>query len=462
MIRTQEWGKRAHHGPKTARRHDGEQQITGGADPGRITRGFDIGEIREFTNLMFFIYPPHRFRISTEQQNRMVECDQVGDGRSEASGSNHPNMTVCLIVFHGTPVCDEQLIYAARGNYFTAVSVRQLMARWIILFVLCLFSEVDAFAQSDAAEQGWDAQTMAWVDYGSGRDGFSLFYPTTPVDSACEVVVFLHGYGAYNPMLYGGWISHLVRRGHVVVFPFYQDNLFLPRPEAFTGLAAKAIRKALEWAPQVMYMPTLKRDRIHYIGHSYGGTISAGLAAHSALYQIPEPGAMLLCMPGTGPFSAGQLRDYAGIPLHTVLGLVVGQDDEVVGYSLAERIYQTTPPELRKVFFSLAPQAGSPALSAHHNEAYSLLEELDNGRHNYNYWRGFMVGQTDAHDRNGLWRWFDQLVIEARERAPNSWSADQLATWPFLGEDQDGEPYGPVLMRTAQQPADEPSSKGIH
>ena len=36
------------------------------------------------------------------------------------------------------------------------------------------------------------------------------------------VVVFLHGWGAVNPSVYGGWIDHLARRGYLVLYPAFQ------------------------------------------------------------------------------------------------------------------------------------------------------------------------------------------------------------------------------------------------
>ncbi|MEZ4892408.1 MAG: hypothetical protein R2778_05270 [Saprospiraceae bacterium] len=57
-------------------------------------------------------------------------------------------------------------------------------------------------------------------------DGYWLFEPADPKPDSAEVVVFLHGYGAYNPMAYGKWIKHLVAKGNIVIYPRYQKICF--------------------------------------------------------------------------------------------------------------------------------------------------------------------------------------------------------------------------------------------
>src|SRR5262245_4974237 len=55
--------------------------------------------------------------------------------------------------------------------------------------------------------------------YRQGAQEYWLFEPAKPKPESVPVVVFLHGWGAMNPLLYGGWIEHLVKRGNIVVFP---------------------------------------------------------------------------------------------------------------------------------------------------------------------------------------------------------------------------------------------------
>ena len=88
-------------------------------------------------------------------------------------------------------------------------------------------------------------QSVAFFDGAKYADGYWLFEPADPRPDSAEVVVFMHGYGAYNPMAYGKWIKHLVAKGNIVIYPRYQRNLIMPRPNAFPRYAARGIRDAL-------------------------------------------------------------------------------------------------------------------------------------------------------------------------------------------------------------------------
>ena len=57
-------------------------------------------------------------------------------------------------------------------------------------------------------------------------------------------MVFLHGWFAVNPGFYGAWIDHLVRNGHVVIFPRYQNDVGT-MPQDFLPNAMAAIHDAL-------------------------------------------------------------------------------------------------------------------------------------------------------------------------------------------------------------------------
>ena len=64
--------------------------------------------------------------------------------------------------------------------------------------------------------------------YGSGGTEYHLFEPADPVPERAPVIVFLHGWTAMDPWLYGAWIQHLARRGNVVIHCRYQDSVLTP------------------------------------------------------------------------------------------------------------------------------------------------------------------------------------------------------------------------------------------
>ena len=88
-------------------------------------------------------------------------------------------------------------------------------------------------------------QSVDFQDFAQKADGYWLFEPAAPKPDSAHVIVFVHGYGGYNPMIYGKWIQHLVRQGNIVIYPRYQKNLHSPRPRKFSTNVSQAIRDAL-------------------------------------------------------------------------------------------------------------------------------------------------------------------------------------------------------------------------
>jgi acetyl esterase/lipase len=104
-----------------------------------------------------------------------------------------------------------------------------------------------------ATGPGSSAYTHATVDVRmvrSGGRGWWLFLPESPKPTSAPVIVFCHGWGAMQPGGYRAWIDHLVRRGNIVIFPIYQDNLF-SRPETFLPNAIAAVKDAITQSLEV-------------------------------------------------------------------------------------------------------------------------------------------------------------------------------------------------------------------
>ena len=59
--------------------------------------------------------------------------------------------------------------------------------------------------------------------YGSGAKEYWIIYDDA-VEHSENLVVFLHGHGANNPVCYGGWIRDIAENGHVVVFSKIPDR----------------------------------------------------------------------------------------------------------------------------------------------------------------------------------------------------------------------------------------------
>lgn len=253
-------------------------------------------------------------------------------------------------------------------------------------------------------------QEVVFQDFATDPDGYWLFEPASPRPDSADVIVFLHGYGGYNPMIYGQWIRHLVRKGHIVIFPRYQKNLVFPRPPRFARNCAQAIRDALtELEGEGHVKPRL--DALVFAGHSYGGVIGAKLGVQFEKFNIPKPKGLLLCAPGTGPLTGGRLRSYKHMPSDTKMVIVVSKNDEVVGEKMAKRIFRTaanTPD--RNLLYLYQDLYGQPSLKASHNQSYSLDMEFDSGVRNFTAKRALRIAKVDAVDYGVYWKLLDAMV----------------------------------------------------
>jgi len=257
-------------------------------------------------------------------------------------------------------------------------------------------------------------QTVAFYDASATADGYWLFEPADPKPDSAEVVVFMHGYGAYNPMAYGKWIKHLVAKGNIVIYPRYQKNLLTPRPGAFPANAAKGILDALAYLQTGDHVRP-QTDKVAYIGHSYGGVILTNLAVHWETFGIPKPTSMLLCEPGSGPFKGARLADYKGLPADMNLLVIVGEDDYVVGQEFGVLVFKTavhTPN--RNLILQRRDTDGHRWILATHSEPYCYDLDFDSGLRNYTVRRVFQTSRLNEVDFNCYWKLGDALLEYTR------------------------------------------------
>lgn len=288
-------------------------------------------------------------------------------------------------------------------------------------------------------------RTVRWYDHGARADGYWLFAPADPVPAIAPVVVLMHGYGAYNPMIYGKWIKHLVGKGNTVIYPRYQRNLILPRPNAFPANAATAIRHALQVLQrEVGYSRPLTTERLSYIGHSYGGVISSHLGVHWQQYHLPPPDAMLLVEPGSGPFSGARLTDYGGFPDDLRLLVVVGEDDIVVGAEFGALVYNTARQVHRRNFLlQRRDLSGTRSIGATHTEPYCPDLDFDTGVRNFTALRALSAGRTNEVDY-AYWRLADALLDDTRYGRNGHIAFGNTPQQCFMGYHDDGRPIRPM------------------
>lgn len=256
------------------------------------------------------------------------------------------------------------------------------------------------------------------TSYGEGDEQFWIFEPEPRVESA-PVIGFLHGWGGMKPDSYTGWIEHLVKRGNVVIYPRFQENL-RERPPNMTPSAMGAMREALRLLDGRKHARA-DRTKFGLVGHSLGGVISANIAAQSAQEGLPEPKALMVVQPGDSNISPLASRipsirgNYGTMPKDIFLLVVVGDADRVVGSETAKKIFQSASsvPAKNKEFLTFR---STSSLSADHFSPLSASGEKQTQEDSGRFRRrlgGSSRGKTDALDFHGYWKLFDALTDAA-------------------------------------------------
>lgn len=350
--------------------------------------------------------------------------------------------------------------------------------RWILLNLLmtgvALAQQPKAPRQPELGPGGKTANHAAVKAsvYGIDASQFWIFEPDQPAPgrngAGIPVIVFIHGWNATHPQIYGAWVEHIVRRGNIVIWPRYQKDYTTPPPQ-FTPNALDAVKRAFaELEHEVHAKPD--RNRFAIAGHSVGGLLTANLASIATANGLPEPRAMMPVQPG---ISSTGVRDWPGVPLESFAGMpktaqmivVVGDQDRLVGQNDGKRIHRFSPlPAERKHFFVMqSDQHGLPGLIADHlsplaygsmglsNETLSKAIEpalprgvpgVGGGGGAATSLRSALLGTAglmtvNALDHHGYWRLFDELTdaaFDGRRWEPNA----------SMGQWSDGVPVTPL------------------
>ena len=286
------------------------------------------------------------------------------------------------------------------------------------------------------------------LQIGNGPRSFWLFEPAGPMPEKAPVVVFYHGWLATNPGPYGAWIEHLVRSGHVVIYPRYHVD-WTTRPADFLPNALAAVHDAFAalWTGQGHVRPD--PERFALIGHSAGGNLAALTAAVAESEHLPVPRAVVCVMPGeVHPLHRPSLAE---IPSRSLLVVVAAEHDFIVGDGRARQIFTeatSVPPEHKQYVLYRTDRHGFPPLVANHAAATAAGESFDTGE---GPMRAFQMSkaQVDALDRFGLWRLADvtleagfagRSLDEATDRGAlfrdlGHWSDGTAVARPLVGRD---------------------------
>src|SRR5687767_14901097 len=133
--------------------------------------------------------------------------------------------------------------------------------------------------------------------YGTGNEEYWIFEPDTPKPVSAPVVVFLHGWGGMNPLYYGAWLDHLVKRGNIVIYPRYQASLLTGISE-FTPNTLHAVKDAVTRLQTDAGHVTADFTKFATVGHSLGGLLAANVAALASESGLPRVSAVMAVEPG--------------------------------------------------------------------------------------------------------------------------------------------------------------------
>jgi hypothetical protein len=204
-------------------------------------------------------------------------------------------------------------------------------------------------------------------------DRYFIYEPDAPGPASAPVVLFLHGWLAYRPEAYMGWMRHMVRKGYIVVWAQY-DQI-----QPFTTFADKAVEV---WTHALQRLESPRPWESHVtpargtggeiltgiVGHSAGGYLAAIVAARAAASSvIPEPKVVVAIEPGA--YGWIPTEDLGAIDPDTCLVVAVGSDDDVVCGLTAVEIWRRTsqiPDVLRDFLVVRSDAHGAPALLSNH------------------------------------------------------------------------------------------------
>jgi dienelactone hydrolase len=313
---------------------------------------------------------------------------------------------------------------------------------------------------------------------GEKSNDVEIFWPEQPAPAApLPLVVFTHGWGAVKPDHYQAWINHLVRKGAIVLYPRYQENLRV-KPADFTANAVAGVRRGLDWLAKQKSGPQPDLNRVATVGHSAGGVLAANLAVALPAAGLPTPKAIMSVEPGITRNSQGEtiipLSDLARIPASTLLLVLTGEDDGLVADRDARRIFAETTaiPAANKDWLELqTDEHGEPALQATHRAPAAPLPgyEPPQPREPKGFLRKRLAQKardrlaergldleastrepavTDALDYYGTWKLFDALRDAAFENKNRDIALGGGPAQLNMGEWSDGTPVKPLKRRS--------------
>jgi hypothetical protein len=266
--------------------------------------------------------------------------------------------------------------------------------------------------------------------YKWGGQQFWIFEPFMPKPESAPLIVFNHGWSAMHPIIYRSWISHIVKKGNIVVYPRYQKGL-VRGFDNFTINAVNAVKDSIDILNKGWHVrPEL--DKFAIVGHSLGGGITANMAALAEEEGLPIPKAIMPVQPF---LHRVEMIDFSNISNETIMLVIVGEDDDVVSNFSAKIIFNDTlqiPLSNKDFIVQVTDTYGNPDILGDHMAPVCFPK--------------FLSDTTDAMDYYSTWKLFDALTDYAFYGKNKDYCLGDTPEQRFMGLWSDGTPVKELII----------------
>ena len=202
---------------------------------------------------------------------------------------------------------------------------------------------------------------------------YFIYEPASPTPANAPVILFLHGFEAFQPKSYEAWAEHMARNGFIVVWVQFQAKTLTPlktlAPNAHAAWVDALYRlQNFWWEKHVKPSKDASGNlQTTIVGHSVGGWIGAILAAQAqtVVPTIPVPLALTLVEPATKGLIAGAA--FGQINPATKMQVLIGDQDTIGCKAQALQIWAATSQlQTRDFLLVTSDTHGSPNQLANH------------------------------------------------------------------------------------------------
>jgi hypothetical protein len=266
--------------------------------------------------------------------------------------------------------------------------------------------------------------------YNFGAKQYWIFEPIDPKPESAPLIVFNHGYSAIFPFIYKEWINHLVKKGNIVVYPRYQFGLYLGYSKFYDN-AINSVKEAINVLNSGDHVrPEL--DKFAITGHSFGGGITAYMAAQAEDEGLPIPKAIMPVQPYLSPIHT---IDFSKISSDTFMVILVGENDTTAGSSYGITIFENTtqiPLSQKDFVIQVTDTYGNPDLIADHVSPVCMPWSFSN--------------TVDAMDYYSTWKLFDALTDYAFYGINGEYCLGNTSEQRYMGLWSDNTPVKEMIV----------------